>query len=528
VGIVVKIPGHVDVDPVTGQLTGVFDESPQLPFSDLKLTFKSGPRAPVALPASCGSSSTAAVLEPWSHAPSAGEVAGTPDAVVSDSFDVSEGCGARGFAPGFVAGTVDPQADGFSSFATSFSRSDSDQDLDAISVTTPPGLLGVLASVPLCGEPQAGEGKCSAASQIGHTVVTAGPGSAPLTVPEAGQPQAPVYLTTGYRGAPFGLSIVVPAVAGPFNLGDVVVRAAISVNPVTSQVTITSDPLPQTLDGIPLQTRTVDVSVDRPGFIFNPTNCSPSSVTGMIASAQGTTAGVSSPFEAANCATLPFKPVFSASVAGKASKAGGAALSVKVASKGGPEPGGGEANIRSVKVDLPIQLPSRQSTLKLACLAATFEANPAGCPTEADVGVATVSTPVLAHPLTGPAYLVSHGGAAFPDLEIVLQGEGIRLVLDGNTVIKKGITSSIFKTVPDAPISKFELRLPTGKYSILAAYLPNKANYSFCGQTLNMPTEITGQNGAVIKQTTKIAVTGCPKAKKTVKHKTTTKKKKKG
>jgi hypothetical protein len=192
---------------------------------------------------------------------------------------------------------------------------------------------------------------------------------------------------------------------------------------------------------------------------------------------------------------------------------------VKVASKGGPQPGGGEANIRSVRVELPKQLPSRLTTLQRACLAARFEANPAGCPKESNVGTATAVTPVLNSPLTGPAYLVSHGGAAFPDLEIVLQGEGITLILDGNTDIKKGITTSTFKTVPDAPISSFELKLPTGKFSVLGSNVPAKAAFSLCGQKLTMPTTITAQNGAIIKQTTKIAIAGCSKPKKAKKHK---------
>jgi hypothetical protein len=263
--------------------------------------------------------------------------------------------------------------------------------------------------------------------------------------------------------------------------------------------------------------------------MFNPTNCSQEHVTGTITAAQGASASVSSPFAVASCENLPFNPAFSASTAGKASKAAGASLDVKVVSKGGPQPGGGEANIRSVKVDLPKQLPSRLTTLHKACLAKIFEANPANCPKESDVGTTTAATPILAHPLTGPAYLVSHGGAAFPDLEIVLQGEGITLILDGNTNIKNGITSSTFRSVPDAPISSFELKLPEGPDSILGTNLPAKAKYSFCGRTLAMPTAITGQNGAEIHESTKIAVTGCPKAKKVrkVKHKKAKSKKKK-
>jgi hypothetical protein len=258
----------------------------------------------------------------------------------------------------------------------------------------------------------------------------------------------------------------------------------------------------------------VNVIVDRPGFIFNPTNCEPLKVAGTLASTQGAAASVSSPFEAANCAALPFKPRFTIATAGKASKADGVSLDVRVSSKGGPQPGGGEANIRSVKVDLPKQLPSRLTTLQKACLAKVFEADPADCPKESDVGTATASTPVLAHPLSGPAFLVSHGGAAFPDLEIVLQGEGIQLILDGSTSIKKGVTSSTFRTVPDAPVSSFELKLPAGRYSVLGANLPAKANFSLCGQSLVAPTAITGQNGAVINQNTKLAVNGCLTARR--------------
>ena len=290
-----------------------------------------------------------------------------------------------------------------------------------------------------------------------------------------------------------------------------VVRASIHIDPNTSQVTVTTDPLPQSRDGVPFRLRTVNTEINRPGFMFNPTNCAGQQVTGTITGSQGASVGVSSPFAATGCAGLKFAPRFVVSTVGKASKADGASMDVKVLYPTGPE--GAYANIRSVKVDLPKQLPSRLTTLQKACLAATFAANPASCPAASNVGIATATTPVLAHPLTGPAYLVSHGGEAFPDLEIVLQGEGITLILDGSTQIKKGITSSTFKSVPDAPVSSFELKLPTGKYSILGSNVPQSAKYSLCGQTLRMPTAITAQNGAVVRQTTKISVAGCAKAK---------------
>jgi hypothetical protein len=504
-GVDIKLPGTVSADPSTGQLTAMFKNNPQLPFDDLKLDFKGGVRAPLATPSVCGSYTSTSVLRPWSSP-------FTPDARPSSSFEVT-GCGnPNQFAPSFSAGTVNPQAGAFSPFTLSFSRQDTDQQFSSLSATLPPGLLARLAGVPLCPDANATAGTCPAASEIGSVTTGAGPGSHPFFLP--GQ----VYLTGPYNGGPYGLSVEVPAVAGPFNLGTVVVRNSIRINPATGQATVVSDQFPNMLAGIPLQIRTVNVTLDRPEFTFNPTNCNTMAVTGKLVSTQGTSAPVSSRFQSANCASLAFKPSFTVATAGHSSKAGGASLDVKVTSKGGPQSGGGEANIRSVKVALPIQLPSRLTTLQKACLAAVFEANPASCPKESDVGTATAKTPVLANPLSGPAYLVSHGGAAFPDLEIVLQGEGVVLILDGQTNIKKGITSSNFATVPDAPISSFELKLPTGKFSVLSPNLPEKAKFSFCGQKLTLPTRITAQNGAVLTQSTPVEVQGCPNGLRILSH----------
>ncbi len=502
-GIVIKLPGTVSASPSTGQLTGTFSENPQLPFSELKLHFHGGSRAPIANPQTCGSFATSSTLTSW---------AGQETSGLSPSFGIDwDGNGGAcpsslPFVPGFSAGTTSTVAGAFSPFVLSFSRNDREQDLAGLSVTLPPGLLGKIAGIPLCGEAQANSGTCGPESQLGTASVLAGPGEHPLYV-SGGR----VYLTTGYKGGPFGLSIVVPAVAGPFNLGNVVVRASIHINPETSQVTVTTDPLPQSRDGVPFRLRTIYTEINRAGFTFNPTNCAQQQIAATLSGEQGASANVSSPFAAAGCAGLKFAPKFVVSTAGKASKADGASLDVKVLYPTGPE--GAYANIRSVKVDLPKQLPARLTTLQKACLAATFAANPASCPAASNVGMATASTPVLNTSLSGPAYLVSHGGEAFPDLEIVLQGEGVTLILDGNTQIKKGITSSTFKSVPDAPVSSFELKLPMGKYSILGSNVPQSAKYSLCGQTLNMPTAITGQNGAVVRQTTKIAVAGCAKAK---------------
>jgi hypothetical protein len=499
-GVIVKLAGSVSANPSTGRLTATFRENPQLPFSDLKLQFKGGPRAPLANPQSCGTYTTTSDLSSWASP----EV---PDATPSSSFEVG-GCEGDPFVPAFSAGTVTPLGGGYSPFTLTFSRKDREQDLAGITVNTPPGLLGKIAGIEQCPEPQAANGTCGPNSLIGHTNVAAGAGSHPFWV------SGNVFLTGPYKGAPFGLSVVVPTVAGPFKLagsngqGDDVVRAAIRVNPNTSALSVTSDPLPQIIDGVPLRIQTVNVTIDRPGFMFNPTNCAQQAITGTVTSAQGAAANVSSPFAVAGCANLPFKPSFRVSTQAKTSKANGASLDVKVGSSTG------QANIAKVHVTLPKQLPARLTTLQKACTDTQFNANPAGCPAASIVGMAVAHTPVLANPLSGPAYLVSHGGVAFPDLVIVLQGEGITLVLDGNTNIKKGITTSTFNSVPDAPVSSFELKLPEGSHSVLATDIPTKAKSSMCGQALTMPTTITGQNGAVVTQTTKIGVTGCPKAKK--------------
>ena len=241
--------------------------------------------------------------------------------------------------------------------------------------------------------------------------------------------------------------------------------------------------------GIPLQLKQIEVTVDRPGFEFNPTSCEPMSVTGTLTGAEGASVPVSSPFQVAGCGGLPFAPKLTATVGAHASRVDGTGLDVKVTSKGL-----GQANIAKVDLTLPEALPSRQTTLEKACLAAVFQANPAACSPQSIIGKAIIHTPVLKSPLAGPAYLISHGGAKFPDVEFVLQGEGIELVLDGQTDIHDGITYSRFEVTPDAPFTSFETELPAGPKSILTAYLPHN-NYDLCASKLQMPTEIIGQNG---------------------------------
>ncbi len=496
-GVLVKLAGKVTPDPVTGQLVATFENTPQLPFEELRLDFFGSARAPLTTPPLCGTYTTTASIAPWS---------GNPPATPSSNFQVTSGpngapcSNPQPFTPGFEAGTTNIQAGAFTPFELTMSRPDADQTLSRVEMQMPPGLLGTLSTVKLCPEPQAQQGTCGEDSLIGRTTVSAGLGDDPYTV-TGGK----VFITGPYKGAPFGLSIVNPAKAGPFDLGTVVVRAQIKVDPHDAHLTILSDPLPTMLDGIPLQLQHVQVAVERPeGFTFNATDCDPTQITGTLSSSAGATASVATRYQVTNCADLAFHPKFAVSTAGKTSRANGASLHVKLSYPTGPY----DANIARVKVELPKRLPSRLTTLQKACPAATFEANPASCPAASLIGSATASTPVLPVPLAGPAYFVSHGGEAFPSLIVVLQGYGVSVDLVGSTFIsKQGITSSTFKTVPDVPVGTFELTLPEGRYSALAA------NGSLCKGSLAMPTEFVGQNGFEIHQSTKIQVTGCPKAK---------------
>ena len=318
-----------------------------------------------------------------------------------------------------------------------------------------------------------------------------------------------VYITGPYDGAPFGLEIVTPADAGPFNLGYVTVRSRLYINPDDASVTIVSDPLPTEIRGIPLQLKRVLVKVNRPDFEFNPTSCEPMRIEGTITGSEGASAGVSSPFQTSDCGALPFGPRLTAGAVGHGSKADGTTFKVTVTSGGVNGNGVAQAGIAKVDLQLPKQLSSRLPTLQKACTEAVFNANPAACDEGSVIGYATIHTPVLKNPLSGPAYLVSHGNAAFPDVEFVLQGEGIKLVLDGKTQIKNGITYSKFESTPDAPFTVFETVLPAGPHGVLTPNVAEKKHFELCGETLAMPTTIVGQDGAVIERSTRIAIEGC-------------------
>jgi hypothetical protein len=502
-GVRVKVAGEVKPDLVTGQLVSTFNNTPQLPFEDLRLHFFGGSRAPLGTPALCGTYTTTASITPWS---------GNPPVDSSSLFQITSGpnhtpCeNPLPFSPELTTGSLNIQAGAFTPFTMTMSREDGNQNLDAIQLKMPSGLLGEISKVKLCDEADANAGTCGPDSLIGETVVSVGLGGNPYTV-KGGK----VFITGPYAGAPYGLSIVNPAKAGPFDLGQVVVRAKIEVDPSNAAITITSDTtgayrIPQMIDGIPLQIKHVNVTITRPEFTFNPTNCAPQQIGGGLTSSEGAVSALHIPFQVTNCAVLGFKPIFSVSTAGRTSRAEGASLSVKLTYPKAPF--GSQANIGKVKVDLPKQLPSRLTTLQKACPDSVFNANPASCPPDSRIGTATATTPVLPVHLEGPAYFVSHGGQKFPELIIALSGQGVTVYLRGETFInKQGITSSTFRTIPDVPIGVFELKLPQGPDSALAA------NGNLCTSKLIMPTTFVGANGMQIKQSTPVTATGCGKKK---------------
>jgi hypothetical protein len=549
-GIVVKTAGKVEPDPVTGQLTSTFDNTPQQPFSKFTIKLRQGATSPLVSPPTCGTYTIQAELTPWS--------APMEPRFQSNSFQIEKGVGggacpaggAPPFKPQIISGTQSNAGGSYSPFYLRIVRADGEQEITKFTTILPPGLTGNLTGVPFCPDAQIetargatglhelNEPSCPPASEIGHTIVGAGVGSVLAQTP------GKVYLAGSYHGSALSIVSVTSATVGPFDLGTVVIRFGLKINPLTAQVEVdgaSSDPIPHIIDGIVVHVRDIRVYMSRPNFIENPTSCDPMSLSETITGAgadpsnpaDGTPVTVSAPFQAADCSNLGFKPSFKASTSGRTSRRNGASLSVKLVYPKAPQ--GSQANIRSVKVDLPKQLPSRLTTLQKACADSAFNANPGACPVASRVGTAKAITPILPVPLEGPAYFVSHGGLKFPELVIVLQGYGFTIDLHGETFISKaGITSSTFRAVPDQPVTSFELTLPQGPNSALAAngnlcslkrtitrrkrivvtvhghrHTVTRTIHRSVSGALAMPTVFTAQNGFVIHQSTPISVTGC-------------------
>jgi hypothetical protein len=474
-GLHLKISGDIHLDPATGQVTSLFLENPQAPLRDFKLHFKGGSRAPLATPSSCGTYQTDYEFTPWS---------GTPPVLGKTPMTIDQGCDKGGFSPRLSAGSINPTAGAFSSFALNLTAKSGEQNVSGLDVSMPRGLLAKLAGVAVCPEPQASSGACSRASQVGTTTVASGPGPTPLWIPQLGKDPTAVYLSGPYRGAPYSLSVKVPAQAGPFDLGTVVTRAGIYVDPESTQVTVKSDPLPQILEGVPVTYRTIHVDVDRSRFTLNPTNCEAAAVGAAVHSIQGAVANPSSRFQVGSCASLPFKPKLSLTLKGSTKRSGHPAL--RAVLKARP----GDANIAKAVVGLPHSEFLAQEHIRTICTRAQFAVS--ACPPGSIYGYVRAISPLLDQPLEGPVYLRSSSNP-LPDLIADLNGP-IHVVLVGRIDSFNGGIRSSFVQVPDAPVTKFVLSMRGGKKGLLV----NSRN--LCVSTNRAEVTFGAQSGKTIRQ----------------------------
>lgn len=503
-GVVIKLEANLRVDPGNGQLTVEIADAPQLPITDLSLSLTGGPQALLASPPGCGRAATTSDLMPWSApglTPQGLLVAGALDASPSSFYEVNGCSPATRFSPGFSAGTVNPLAGAPSPLVVNLTRADREPYLRQFQVDTPPGLSAALAGVTPCGEVEASTGSCPPSSRIGSSLIAAGAGPYPFQLPGT------VYLTGPYEGAPFGVAIVTEAVVGPLALGRIVARARVDVDPMTAALTITSDPLPQMLLGVPLRLRRMSLDIDRPGFILNPTDCSALAVRATVASTLGATVSVSSPFAAARCYALPFHPALRAGTQANGQFEGhGASLHVVLTTA----PAVGAANLRSMHLALPQRLPARLGTVQRACTETVFDRDPAACPRASLIGYAQARTPMLSAGMAGPVFLVakdrphSARSGAFPDMVVVLQAQGVRIDLRASLYVsERNVTSATFASLPDVPIRRLDLVLPQGPHSMLAA------GGRLCGRPLRISSALTAQNGARLRRSVRVSVSGC-------------------
>ncbi len=511
-GISVRLEGSVTLSETTGRVTASFVKNPEQPFSDVILHFDGGPLAPIANPLACGTATIESALVPY-IGKAFTEKPSFSTAHPIDANGAGEACKSPlPFTP--VQKTESQPATGGAStnFSFTVTRAPGQQYITQIKTVLPAGLVGRIPAVTLCTEAQvaeatAGTGGCPASSRLGSVTALAGAGPAPYRF------EGSAYLTGPYNGAPYGLAVVVPANAGPFRLGNVVTHMTINVEPYTSRVVVAGS-VPAIYKGIPLRMQSLNVEVNRQGFMLNPTNCgtllTESTLTGvtLLGSSTFTTAEVKSPLVLEECNKLPFKPSFGAIAGAKTSHTNGANIEVNVSQPAG------QANIRQVTTTLPTQLPVRLSTLAKACPAATFEAGPApgGCKSEANVGTVKATTPVLPGTLTGTAWLVSHGNEAYPNLDLILRGDGVTVILVGLSKVANSQITTSFNTLPDVPLSSFSLYLPSGPNSVLGA------NGKLCRSKLRMPTTLVGQNTSTILEEPTVAVRNCPV--EIIKHKT--------
>jgi hypothetical protein len=488
-GIVAKLAGKTEADPVTGRLTTTFTEAPELPFEDFKVDLFGGPRAALRTPATCGTFTTQSTQAPWS---------GTAPVQTTDSFVVNQGAGglpcaaseaAMPNSPGFEAGTLTPIAASYSPFLGRLQRADGTQQMQALNLTLPPGLSGKLAGIPQCsnaaigaaasrsGVAELASSSCTAASQIGEVTVGAGAGSQPFYT------SGKVYLAGPYKGGPLSFAVITPAVAGPFDLGTVVARAAAYVDRDSGVISVKSDPFPHILQGIPLEVRDIRVNMDKPDFTLNPTSCDPMAVSGQEISLLGNAAPLSQRFKAGGCRGLDFKPSLALRLKGGTGRGAHPRLRAVGTAKAG------EANLAYAQVALPHSEFLDQAHIRTVCTRVQFNAGQ--CPKGAVYGHITATTPLLDETLSGPVYLRS-SSHKLPDLVAVVRGPASRPievdVVGRIDSINGGIRTTI-ESVPDVPVSKFVLQMQGGKKGLLI----NSRN--LCASTNRAVVKLNGQNG---------------------------------
>jgi uncharacterized repeat protein (TIGR01451 family) len=504
-GVNIKLPGTATADKQTGRLTTVFTDNPQLPSSHVMVNLKTGPRAPLATPVTCGAFTATSDLVPWGTP----EV---PDATPSADFSVASGPGgsgcpasaaARPFAPTMSAGTKSNAAGQSSPFVLRLNRNDGEGELSSLQATLPKGLAAKFTGIPYCpdaalaaaaarpGKAEQASLSCPA-SRIGSVTVGAGPGTNPFNA------SGTAYLAGPYKGAPMSVAVITPAVAGPFDLGTVVVRNALYVDSETAQGKVVSDPFPKIIDGVPLKLRSILVNLDRPSFTLNPTNCSPLSIDARITSTDGAVANSSNRFVADGCRTLGFKPNLKLSLKGGTKRSDYPALRAEL-----NYPKGNYANIAKAVVSLPHSEFLAQNHIKTICTRVQFAADQ--CPAGSIYGFATATTPLLDAPLSGPVYLRSSSNP-LPDLVAALHGQ-IDVDLIGRIDSHKGGIRTTFDSVPDAPVSKFVLTMQGGKKGLLVN------NRNLCKSVNKADVKFTGQNGKTADSNPPL-VPSCKKAGK--------------
>jgi hypothetical protein len=488
-GFTLKIPGSLQIDPMTGRLTTILSNLPELPLSRLTLRFKGGPRAPLVTSASCGTGTASAVLTPYSG----GRVPTVTASVTIGSAPGGGACPALApFAPSFTAGTSPAVSGASSVFSLTVRRPDGDEALGRLQIPLPAGLSARLAAVPRCPMAVATAMACPAASRIGSLAVEAGAGANPF--PLAGD----VHLTGAYRDASMGVALTLRALAGPLDLGTVVVPGTLRMDPLDGHLTIAIDPLPTILDGVPLRLRTLRVDIDRPDFLINPTACSASRITATIRGAVAATAAATVPYVLRGCRALRFEPKLSVAVTGGRELRRGGHPGVSITMRQRAR----DANARAATVTLPKAVRLDEDAISVIC--ARQRATDNRCPSASRVGTASVTTPLLAEPLTGSVYVVRPEGNGKPDLWAMFSGSGVRITLRAATVAKKGqAVRAEFTDLPDLPISSLTLRLRGGKGGVLSGA------ESFCSKRrarrITAQGALVGHNGARSTRTVRVS-----------------------